>query len=44
MKFYKVHAAKYKDSKVLFIPEQFDEIGPDVFRQTNFEYIILFMI
>lgn len=41
MKFYKVHAAKYKDSKVLFIPEQFDEIGPDVFRQTNFEYIIL---
>ncbi len=41
MKFYKVHAAKYKDSKVLFIPEQFDEIGPDVFSQTNFEYIIL---
>lgn len=41
MKFYKVHAAKFKTSKVMFVPEQFDEIGPDAFRQTQFEIIVL---
>lgn len=41
MKFYKVHAAKFKTHKVLFVPEQFDEIGPDAFSQTNFDIIVL---
>lgn len=41
MKFYKVHAAKFKTHKVFFVPEQFDEIGPDAFSQTNFDIIVL---
>lgn len=41
MKFYKVHAAKFKAYKVFFVPEQFDEIGPDAFSQTNFDIIVL---
>lgn len=41
MKFYKVHAAKFKTQKVFFIPEQYDEIGPDAFSQTNFDIIVL---
>lgn len=41
MKFYKVHAAKFKTQKVFFMPEQYDEIGPDAFSQTNFDIIVL---
>lgn len=41
MKFYKVHAAKFKNDKVIFMGEQFDEIGPDAFVQTEFEFIML---
>ena len=41
MKFYKCHSAKFKKLNVLFLPEQFDEIGPDAFVQTQFEIIVL---
>lgn len=41
MKFYKVHAAKFKNDKVIFMGEQFNEIGPDAFTQTEFEFIML---
>lgn len=41
MKFYKVHAAKFKNDKVIFMGEQFNEIGPDAFAQTEFEFIML---
>ena len=41
MTFYKTHSAKYTSSRVLFVPEKFDEIGPDAFCQTKFEIIIL---
>lgn len=41
MKFFKCHSAKYKDNKVIFISEQFNEIGPDAFTQTDFDIIVL---
>ena len=41
MKFYKVHATKFKNDKVIFMGEQFNEIGPDAFTQTEFEFIML---
>ena len=41
MRFYKVHAAKFKNDKVIFLADQFNEIGPDAFAQTEFEYIML---
>lgn len=41
MKFYKVHAAKFKNNRVFVMPDQFTEIGPDAFLQTNFEIIII---
>ncbi len=41
MKFYKCHSTKFKNDKVFVMPEQFTEIGPDAFLQTNFEIIII---
>ena len=41
MKFFKCHCVKFKDNKVMYVPEQFNEIGPDSFCQTNFDVIIL---
>ncbi len=41
MKFFKCHANKFKDDEVLFMGEQFTEIGPDAFAQTDFQMIIV---
>ena len=41
MKFFKCHAIKFKNSKVLNMADQFTEIGPDAFNQTDFEVIIV---
>ncbi|MBE7036595.1 MAG: hypothetical protein E7403_04815 [Ruminococcaceae bacterium] len=41
MNFYKCHSAKFKNSTAFFMGEQFTEVGPDAFLDTNFQYIIL---
>jgi len=41
MKYFKCHSLKHKYEKVLFIPNKYTEIGPDAFKKTNFEIIIL---
>ncbi len=41
MKFYKCHATKLKNEKVIQMGDQFTEVGPDAFLQTQFEVILL---